>query len=106
MSKRKLPPAPKLWARLVGGRDWEIYLPKGETLRPIRALDKVDGARLARTNPVFLIAYIAPVRDLTGASRAIEDALADVDAEGLEHNTLHLYGSREGTQAVVFEHHH
>jgi hypothetical protein len=106
MAKRKLPPAPNVWARMVDGRDWEIYLPSGETLHPIRTLDKTDVPSLARRIPVFLIAYLSPVKDLSRDTIGIDDALAGVDAKGPEYNTLHLFGSREGTEVVVFDHHH
>ena len=88
------------------GRDWEVILTHGEILRLFDDLD-VDRARqLASSMPVFLIGYLMPVVDLSDDSVALEKAIAEVDLEGPEYNTVHLFGSREGTRAVVFDHHH
>jgi hypothetical protein len=106
MAKRKLPPAPKLWARMVGGRDWEIYLPNGETMRQIDDLDVAQATGLARTMSVYRLSYLSPVRDLTGDAQGIAEAFGEVGATSFEFNTIHLFESREGSRAVVFHHHH
>ena len=106
MAKRKAPPAPKVWSHLVNGREWEIYLTNGQTLRPVEEIDLALAHKLALSLSVFHISYGTPLRDLTGDASAIRVAFSEVGAKGYEHNTVHLFGSREGTRAVVFDHHH
>jgi beta-lactamase superfamily II metal-dependent hydrolase len=76
MPKRKPPSAPKMWSHLVNGRDWEIYLTNGQTLRPVEEIEVSAARELAKTSQVILISYGSSAADLTGDRSAIADALA------------------------------
>ena len=112
MPKRKPPAPPKLWARAVG-RQWQIYLPTGETLESVEELDVAMAARMGRTLPTYWISFLSPVRDLTGDQPAIAAELHNVVWTGgdlteatVYKNSVHLFASPSGTRAVVFEFHH
>jgi hypothetical protein len=107
MPKRKPPPAPKLWARMIAGRDWEIYPTDGKTLREIETLTVSAARELSDSVPVYWISFLSPVREITGDSRAIEAELKLVNPTVYyDTNTVSLFGSSSGSRAVVFEYQH
>ncbi|TBN57370.1 hypothetical protein EYE40_08145 [Glaciihabitans arcticus] len=106
MPKRKPPAKPKVWARIVRG-GWELYLPDGTTLTPARELSRTEARTLSRTHSTIRIGYLQPCVDLTGDEEAISSELALVeDPPDTGMNSVHLYRSTGGIEAIVFEIHH
>jgi len=112
MPKGKRPAPPKLWARIVHN-EWQIYLPSGETLEPVREIGAVEAETLSRSLPAYWISFLSPVRDLTSDFASIKQEMKKVvwtggdltDAVMLK-NSVRLFESSSGLRAVVFEFHH
>lgn len=107
MPKRKAPPTPKVWARIVD-REWRVHLVGGETLRPVKELTAKEARVAAQSLPVYSLGYLLPVEELTGDGAAIETELARAHGrvEGFEGNTFALSRGERGSEAVVVERHH
>ena len=71
-------------------------------------MTKAEAAELSKNCAVFVIAYLSPVRELTGDQRAIAVELDKTDDAGttLFTNSAWRFATAKGDQAVVFEYHH